>query len=114
MSRKVYVTVHGHFNVGGTGDVDGVLEDLDVSFTPHKRTILIEELHTSVNRPERTPEFDEGEQHVHVDAKLAVTLDDKDNIDTALSEMDYEFKTGVEGAEIEDEELFDWDITDSK
>lgn len=52
--------------------------------------------------------------YVTVTAKLIVRADDGVDVDDVLSDMDYNFSSQTEGAQIEDTEIEDWEVTDSK
>ena len=52
--------------------------------------------------------------YVTVKTQLIIRADDGVDIDEVLSEMDYDFTSNTDGADIEDTEVKDWDITDSK
>lgn len=52
--------------------------------------------------------------YVEAKVKLIVRADDDADIDNVLSEMDYSFSDTTGKADIEDTEILDWDITDSK
>jgi len=53
---------------------------------------------------------------VYVDVKVRLIIRANKGIDIneVLEEMDYDFISNTDNAEIEDTEIKDWDITDSK
>ena len=53
---------------------------------------------------------------VYVEAKvrIIINVDEDIEIDDVLSEMDYNFKSNTDGADIHDTEIEGWEITDSK
>lgn len=51
---------------------------------------------------------------VETKVKLIINADDDASIDDILNEMDYSFTDQTGKANIEDTEILDWDITDSK
>jgi len=53
---------------------------------------------------------------VYVDAKvrLIIRADDDQSIEEVLENMDYSFISQSDGADIEDTEIREWEITDSK
>lgn len=52
--------------------------------------------------------------YVTVTTRLIIRADEGVDIDEVLSDMDYYFKSQTDGADIEDTDIRDWDITDSK
>ena len=52
--------------------------------------------------------------YVNVTARLNIRVDEGVDINEVLDEMDYDFTSQTNGADIEDTEITDWDITDSK
>ena len=52
--------------------------------------------------------------YCEVKARIIINADEGVDIEEVLAEMDYEFTSTTEGANIVDTEIQDWDITDSK
>jgi len=52
--------------------------------------------------------------YVTVTTRLIIRADEGVDIDEVIQEMDYDFTSQTEGAEIEDTEITDHEITDSK
>ena len=52
--------------------------------------------------------------YVTVTTRLIINADDDQNISDVLSEMDYDFTSNTDGADIEDAEILNWEVTDSK
>ena len=52
--------------------------------------------------------------YVTVTTRLIINADDDKNISDVLSEMDYDFTSNTDGADIEDTEILNWEVTDSK
>jgi len=52
--------------------------------------------------------------YVNVTTRLIIRANDDVNIDEVLSDMDYNFVSNTDGADIEDTEIRDCEITDSK
>ena len=52
--------------------------------------------------------------YVNVTARLIIRANDDQNIEDVLENMDYSFTSQSDGADIEDTEITDWEITDSK
>ena len=52
--------------------------------------------------------------YVNVTARLIIRADEGVDIETVLGDMEYSFTSQTEGADIEETEIQDWDITDSK
>ena len=52
--------------------------------------------------------------YVTVTTRLIIRADEGVNIGGVLDDMDYHFKSQTEGAEIEDSDIQDWEVTDSK
>ncbi len=52
--------------------------------------------------------------YVDVVARLIIRADEDIEIQNVLNEMDYNFKDTTGKADIEDSEIQDWNITDSK
>ena len=52
--------------------------------------------------------------YVTVTTQLIINADDDQNISDVLSEMDYDFTSNTDGADIEDAEILNWEVTDSK
>lgn len=52
--------------------------------------------------------------YVTVTTRLIIRADEGVDIDEVLSDMDYYFKSQTDGADIEDTDIRDWDITNSK
>jgi hypothetical protein len=51
---------------------------------------------------------------IEVKARLIVPADDGVDMGEVMSEMDYNFKSQTDGADIEDMEIVDFDVVDSK
>ena len=52
--------------------------------------------------------------YVNVTARLNIRVDEGVDINEVLDEMDYDFTSQTDGADIEDTDITDWGITDSK
>jgi len=52
--------------------------------------------------------------YVNVITRLIIRADEDVDIQDVLTEMNYDFKDTTGKADIEDTEIRDWDITDSK
>ena len=52
--------------------------------------------------------------YVNVTARLNIRVDEGVDINEVLDEMDYDFTSLTDGADIEDTDITDWGITDSK
>lgn len=52
--------------------------------------------------------------YVEAKVKLIIHANDDADIDEVLNEMDYSFSDTTGKADIEDTEILDWEITDSK
>jgi hypothetical protein len=52
--------------------------------------------------------------YVEVKVRLIIRADEGVDINGVLEEMEYDFSSQTEGADIEDTEVQDWTITDSK
>ena len=52
--------------------------------------------------------------YVTVTTRLIIRADEGVDIDEVIQEMDYDFTSQTEGADIEDTEITDYEITDSK
>jgi len=52
--------------------------------------------------------------YVEVTTRLIIRADDEQPIDEVLENMDYAFYSQSKGANIEDTEIRDWEVTDSK
>lgn len=52
--------------------------------------------------------------YVNVTTRLIIRADEDVEIEGVLENMDYGFTSQTDGAEIEDTEIQDWEITDSK
>lgn len=52
--------------------------------------------------------------YVEAKVKLIIRANDDADIDEVLNEMDYSFSDTTGKADIEDTEILDWEITDSK
>ena len=52
--------------------------------------------------------------YIELKVKLVVRADEGASIAEVINEMDYNFKSQTVGAEIEDAEISDFEITDSK
>lgn len=51
--------------------------------------------------------------YVNVIVKMVATLDDDTNLSDFINDMDYNFRA-TEGGQIEDTEILDYDVKDSK
>jgi len=52
--------------------------------------------------------------YIDVKTRLIIRADDDQSIDEVLENMDYNFTSTNDGADVEDSEIQDWNITDSK
>jgi len=52
--------------------------------------------------------------YVTVTTRLIIRADEGTDVNEVLENMDYDFTSQTDSAEIEDTEIRDWDITDSK
>jgi hypothetical protein len=52
--------------------------------------------------------------YVEVTTRLIINADDNVDIDEVIQEMEYDFISQTEGADIEDTEITSYDTTDSK
>ena len=52
--------------------------------------------------------------YVNVTTRLIIRANDDVDINEVLENMDYDFTSTNEGADIEDTEITDWEISDSK
>jgi len=52
--------------------------------------------------------------YVEVKTRLIINADDDVSVDEVLENMDYNFISQNDGADIEDTEIQDWKVTDSK
>ncbi|MDD1710957.1 MAG: hypothetical protein LUQ37_08645 [Methanoregulaceae archaeon] len=52
--------------------------------------------------------------YVTVTTRLIIRADEGVNIESVLENMDYNFTSQTDGADIEDTEITDWKVTDSK
>ena len=52
--------------------------------------------------------------YVNVTTRLIIRADDEQPIDEVLENMDYSFVSQSDGADIEDTEIQDWEVKDSK
>jgi hypothetical protein len=52
--------------------------------------------------------------YVNVTVRLIIRADEGIDINNVLEDMEYDFTSQTEGADIEDTEVQDWEITDSK
>ena len=52
--------------------------------------------------------------YINVTTRLIIRADEGVDINDVLENMDYTYTSQTEGADIEDTEIQDWDITDSK
>jgi len=52
--------------------------------------------------------------YVDVRARLIIQADEGVDISEVLAEMEYDFTSNTDGADIEDTEIKDWEIIDSK
>lgn len=51
---------------------------------------------------------------VDVRVKLTINADEGIDISEVLAEMDYDFTSNTDGADVQDTEIDDWEIVDSK
>lgn len=52
--------------------------------------------------------------YVDVKVRLIIRAEEGQDIDEVLTNMDYNFTSNSDDAEIEDTEITDWDVVDSK
>ena len=52
--------------------------------------------------------------YVTVTTRLIINMDDGEEVDDVISEMDYDFVSQTEGADIHDSCIRDYEVTDSK
>lgn len=52
--------------------------------------------------------------YVEVKTRLIINANEKQNVDEVLENMDYDFISQSDGADIIDTEILDWNILDSK
>ena len=52
--------------------------------------------------------------YVEVKLRLIVTMDEGINLDDVMNDMEYDFTSCTLDAAIDDTELEDWEVTDSK
>ena len=52
--------------------------------------------------------------YINVVTRLIINADDGVEIDEVMENMDYDFTSNSDGADVEDTEIRDWNITDSK
>ena len=52
--------------------------------------------------------------YVSVSVRLIINAEESVSISDVLEEMDYDFTSQTQGADIEDSEITNWEITDSK
>jgi len=52
--------------------------------------------------------------YVEVRVKMVIRANDDQDIGEVIGEMEYSFDSQSDGADIEDTEIVDWDIVDSK
>jgi len=52
--------------------------------------------------------------YVNVTTRLIIRADEGVDINDVLSDMDYDFTSQTDGADIEDTEVTNWEVTDSK
>ena len=52
--------------------------------------------------------------YVDIKSRIIVNMDDGVDLNDVISEMNYNFVSGTEGADIEDSEIVDYEVTDSK
>ena len=52
--------------------------------------------------------------YVNVSVRLIIRADEGQDINNVLENMDYSFTSQSDGADIEETEIKDWEITDSK
>lgn len=51
---------------------------------------------------------------VEVKVKLTINMDDGVEVSEVINEMEYDFTSTIDGADIEDTEIIDHDVTDSR
>ena len=51
---------------------------------------------------------------VEVKVKLVINMDEGIEVSDVINELEYDFTSTVDGADIEDTEILDHDVTDSK
>lgn len=52
--------------------------------------------------------------YINVTTRLIIRADDGQDIDEVLENMDYSFVSQSDGADIEETEIIDWEVTDSR
>lgn len=52
--------------------------------------------------------------YVEVKVKLILNMDEGVEVDEVINEMDYNFTSTVDGADVYDSSIMDYDVTDSK
>jgi len=52
--------------------------------------------------------------YVRVITRLIIDMDEGIEVDEVLENMDYDFTSSTDGAEIVDTEIMEWEVTDSK
>lgn len=51
---------------------------------------------------------------VEVKVKLTINMDEGIEVSDVINELEYDFTSTVDGADVEDTEILDHDVTDSK
>lgn len=52
--------------------------------------------------------------YVEVKTRLILNMDEGVEVSEVLENMDYDFTSTTDGADVEDTEIRDWEVTDSK
>lgn len=52
--------------------------------------------------------------YINVTTRLIVRMDEGTEVSDVLENMDYNFISNTDSADIEDTEILDWEVTDSK
>ena len=52
--------------------------------------------------------------YVEVKVKLILNMDDGIEVDDVINEMEYDFNSNTEGADVHDSTIEDFEVTDSK
>ena len=52
--------------------------------------------------------------YVQVTTRLILNMEEGIDVDEVMQDMDYNFQSNTGGADIEDTEIRDWEVTDSK
>ena len=51
---------------------------------------------------------------VEVKARLVINMDEGETVEEVINEMDYDFSSNSDGADIEDTQILDYEVTDAK